>query len=95
MPPPPDFSKHRHGRFRDSGLFRWLLNEVLRRCIDVDRVKGDGFAVDASIVKTDAGRQRGLPGAVPVKFTLTKSSRDEQNTYEVRNHDFHPVGASI
>ncbi|AKN25696.1 ISPsy22, transposase [Stutzerimonas stutzeri] len=27
------FSKNRHGRFRDSGLFRWLFNEVLRRCM--------------------------------------------------------------
>jgi transposase len=25
------FSKNRHGRFRDSGLFRWLFNGVLRR----------------------------------------------------------------
>ncbi|EGH19133.1 ISPsy22, transposase, partial [Pseudomonas savastanoi pv. glycinea str. race 4] len=24
------FSKNRHGRFRDSSLFRWLFNEVLR-----------------------------------------------------------------
>ena len=23
------FSKNRHGRFRDSDLFRWLFNEVL------------------------------------------------------------------
>ena len=28
------FSKNRHGRFRDSDLFRWLFNEVLRRCMD-------------------------------------------------------------
>src|SRR4029078_10169757 len=26
------FSKNRHGRFRDSDLFRWMFNEVLRRC---------------------------------------------------------------
>lgn len=42
------FSKNRHGRFRDSGLFRWLFNEVLRRCMAAGLVKGEGFAVDAA-----------------------------------------------
>jgi len=36
------FSKNRHGRFRDSDLFRWLFNEVLRRCMDAGLVKGEG-----------------------------------------------------
>lgn len=35
------FSKNRHGRFRDSSLFRWLFNEVLRRCMDAGLVKGE------------------------------------------------------
>jgi transposase len=56
------FSKNRHGRFRDSGLFRWLFNEVLRRCMAAGLVKGAGFAVDASIIKADASRQRGVAG---------------------------------
>jgi transposase len=55
------FSKNRHGRFRDSDLFRWLFNEVLRRCMDAGLVKGEGFAVDASIIKADASHQRGVP----------------------------------
>jgi hypothetical protein len=56
------FSKNRHGRFRDSSLFRWLFNEVLRRCMGAGLVKGEGFAVDASVIKADASRQRGVPG---------------------------------
>lgn len=56
------FSKNRHGRFRDSDLFRWLFNEVLRRCMAAGLVKGEGFAVDASIIKADASRQRGVAG---------------------------------
>ncbi|HEJ4639105.1 TPA: transposase, partial [Pseudomonas aeruginosa] len=56
------FSKNRHGRFRDSDLFRWLFNEVLRRCMAAGLVKGEGFAVDASIIKADANRQRGVAG---------------------------------
>ena len=63
------FSKNRHGRFRDSDLFRWLFNEVLRRCMDAGLVKGEGFAVDASIIKADASRQRGVPGDEPVNWS--------------------------
>src|SRR5271167_3532717 len=62
VPDHSTFSKNRHGRFRDSDLFRWLFNEVLRRCMDAGLVKGEGFAVDASIIKADASRQRGVPG---------------------------------
>lgn len=63
------FSKNRHGRFRDSDLFRWLFNEVLRRCMDACLVKGEGFAVDASIIKADASRQRGVPGDEQVNWS--------------------------
>ena len=56
------FSKYLHGRFRDSDLFRWLFNEVLPRCMAAGLVKGEGFAVDASIIKADASRQRGVVG---------------------------------
>lgn len=63
------FSKNRHGRFRDNDLFRWLFNEVLRRCMDADLVKGEGFAVDASIIKADASRQRGVPGDEQVNWS--------------------------
>ncbi|ETK19163.1 IS1182 family transposase [Pseudomonas sp. FH4] len=63
------FSKNRHGRFRDSDLFRWLFNEVLRRCMGAGLVKGEGFAVDASIIKADASWQRGVPGDEPVNWS--------------------------
>ena len=63
------FSKNRHGRFRDSDLFRWLFNEVLRRCMDAGLVKGEGFAVDASIIKADASRQRGVLGDEEVNWS--------------------------
>ena len=60
------FSKNRHGRFRDSDLSRWLFNAVLRCCMDAGLVMGEGFAVDASIIKADASQQRGIQGDEPV-----------------------------
>ncbi len=62
------FSKNRHGRFRDSLLFRCLFNEVLRRCMEAGLVKGEGFAVDTSVIKADASRQRGVPGDYEINW---------------------------
>jgi transposase len=61
VPEHSTFSKNRHGRFRDSGTFRWLFDEVLRRCMAAGLVKGEGFAVDASVVAADASGQRSVP----------------------------------
>jgi transposase len=63
--PVPDhstFSKNRHGRFRESGVLRHLFEGVLQRCMAEGLVRGEGFAADASIVKANAQRQRGVPG---------------------------------
>jgi len=57
--PVPDhstFSKNRHGRFRDSDLFRHLFEQVLARCIAEGLVAGDSFGVDASLISADACR---------------------------------------
>ena len=57
--PVPDhstFSKNRHGRFRDSNLFRHLFEAVLARCIAEGLVGGESFGADASLIKADASR---------------------------------------
>jgi transposase len=69
--PVPDhstFSKNRHGRFRESGTFRHLFESVLQRCMAEGLVRGEGFATDASIIKADAQRQRGVPGGEPIDW---------------------------
>jgi transposase len=63
VPDHSTFSKARHGRFRDAGLLREVFEAVVRRCIAEGLVGGEGFAVDASMVKADANRQRSVPGA--------------------------------
>ena len=63
--PVPDhstFSKNRHGRFRDSDTLRFVFEQVLERCVREGLVGGEGFAIDASLIKADASRQRGVPG---------------------------------
>jgi len=58
VPDHSDFSENRHGRFRDSNAFRQLFEVVLQRCLVEGLVGGEGFTVDASVVKADASRQR-------------------------------------
>jgi transposase len=62
VPDHSTFSKNRHGRFRQSDLLRRVFEMVLRRCIREGLVGGEGFAVDASLIKADANRQRGIEG---------------------------------
>ncbi len=50
------FSKNRHGRFRESEAFRHVFEIVLGRCMTEGLVRGEGFAVDASVIKADANR---------------------------------------
>ena len=68
IPDHSTFSKNRHGRFRDSETFRHLFETVLRRCMSEGLVGGEGFAVDASIVKADANRARGMPSDQPIDW---------------------------
>ena len=62
VPDHSTFSKNRHGRFRDSDLLRQLFDTVLRRCMAEGLVGGEGFAVDASLIKAEANRERSVPG---------------------------------
>src|SRR6202790_5518971 len=62
VPDHSTFSKNRHGRFRQSDLLRRLFETVLRRCINEGLVGGEGFAVDASLIKAEANRQKGIEG---------------------------------
>ena len=60
--PVPDhstFSVNRHGRFRDSDILRQVFEAVVRACMDAGLVKGEGFAVDASVMEANASRYHG------------------------------------
>src|SRR5271170_5845673 len=62
VPDHSTFSKNRHGRFRESDLLRRVFETVLQRCIREGLVGGESFAVDASLIKADANRQKGIEG---------------------------------
>jgi transposase len=59
VPDHSTFSVNRHGRFRDSDILREIFEAVVRACMDAGLVKGEGFAVDASVIEADASRYHG------------------------------------
>jgi transposase len=77
VPDHSTFSKNRHGRFRESDLFRRVFETILRRCIREQLVGGEGFAVDASLIKADANRQKGIEGNKGLPPEVTGRAFDE------------------
>jgi transposase len=77
VPDHSTFSKNRHGRFRDSDLLRKVFETVVRRCMAEGLVGGDGFAVDASLIKADANRQHGVDGSHGLPPEISSRAVDE------------------
>lgn len=55
VPGHSNFSKLRHGKFRDSDVFRLIFERVVAQCITHGMVGGQGFAVDASLIRRPSG----------------------------------------
>lgn len=66
------FSKARHGRFRESDLFRKLFEQVVLRCMSEGLVKGEGFAVDASLIRANASEARAVDKGDPIDWSDLK-----------------------
>src|SRR5262249_45805038 len=59
IPDHSTFSVNRHGRFRDSDILRQVFEAVVRACMDVGLVRGEGVAVDGRVIEADASRYHG------------------------------------
>ena len=88
VPDHSSFSKNRHGRFRESDVFRHVFEGVVRRCMAEGLVRGEGFAIDASVVKADANRQRGVPSAERIDWGNPElGTRAVQEYLQALEHD--------
>jgi transposase len=82
VPDHSTFSKNRHGRFRDSDLLRRLFEATVARCMAEGLVGGEGFAVDASLIRADANRQTGGPGSEGLRSDQQASNDDYPHRYK-------------
>jgi transposase len=95
--PVPDhstFSKNRHGRFRESDALRQLFESVVERCINEGLVGGEGFAIDASIIRADANRRRGVPSTEQVEWPAPAQCSRAVREYLEALDASEPVGAA-
>ena len=60
IPDHSTFSKNRHGRFRESGIFQEVFEEIVRRCMAAGLVEGQRLSVDGTVVRADASSQSGV-----------------------------------
>src|SRR6476660_103318 len=61
IPDHSTFSKNRHGRFRQSGVFRKVFEEIVRRCLEAGFVEGRNLAVDGTLVRANASQESRVP----------------------------------
>ncbi len=61
IPDHSTFSKNRHGRFRQCGVFREVFEEIVGRCLEAGLVEGRNLAVDGTLVGANASQQSRVP----------------------------------
>src|ERR1700758_2965275 len=87
------FSRARHERFRESDALRKVFEGVVAKCIAAGVVGGEGFSIDASLIRADAANKKRMPGdqtitwpkpeeasrAVREYLTALDNARNEEN----------------
>jgi transposase len=73
------FSENRLHRFRESDVFRHIFERVVAACMAAGLVKGEGFAVDASVMEANASRYH---GKAPDEIEWTEPERQTRAVKE-------------
>ena len=73
------FSENRLGRFRDSDILRHIFERVVWAAMAIGLVKGEGFAVDASVLEANASRYHGVP---PGEISWTDAQKQKRAVAE-------------
>jgi transposase len=73
------FSENRLGRFRESDLLRHIFERVVWAAMAMGLVKGEGFAVDASVLEANASRYH---GKAPAELDWTDKQRQTRAVAE-------------
>src|SRR5262249_9541563 len=73
------FSVNRLGRFREREILRRSVPRVVAACMAAGPVKGEGFAVDASVMEANASRYH---GKAPDELDWTDAQRQKRAVAE-------------
>jgi transposase len=95
IPDHSTFSKNRHGRFRNSGIFLEVFEEIVRRCLEAGLVEGKRLTVDGTVVTANASPQRGtkpeqLEEVAKVSRTVREYLADVARENPMAEHEENP-----
>jgi transposase len=68
------FSRARHERFRESDALRRVFEGVVAKCIAAGLVGGEGFSIDASLIRADVDKKKRAPGDQPIAWPHAKEA---------------------
>jgi len=85
------FSRARHERFRQSDALRRVFEGVVAKCIAAGLVGGEGFSIDASLIRADAGKKKRLSGDQPIPWPraeeASRAVREYLAALDAAHHD--------
>ena len=85
------FSRARHERFRQSDALRRVFESVVAKCIAAGLVGGEGFSIDASLIRADAGNKKRVPGDQPIAWPqaeeASRAVREYLAALDAAHHD--------
>src|SRR6476660_765706 len=58
----------RHEGFRESDALRRVFEGVVAKCIAAGLVGGEGFSIDASLIRADVDKKKRMPGDQPIAW---------------------------
>lgn len=79
VPDHSTFSKNRHGRFKESGIYQQIFDQIVQQCIDHGLVSGHHLTVDSTLVKANASYKNLEPIVVPLKPDQYLAEVDKEN----------------
>jgi transposase len=68
------FSRARHERFRQSEALRRVFEGVVGKCIAAGLVGGEGFSIDASLIRADVDKKKRTPGDQPITWPKAEAA---------------------
>ncbi len=81
------FSKNRHARFKQSGIFQDIFDEIIKQCMDRGLVSAKHLSVDGSLIKANASIVSMEPVVVKMSTTEYTDTLELENQTEVIEDD--------
>jgi len=90
VPDHSTFSKNRHGRFKESGIYQQMFDEIVRLCVEQGLVSGKHLTVDSTLVKANASFRTMEPVVVKLDPRQYLAELEKENPQEQDKKDDEP-----